>query len=111
MRKVLFLSVAAAILVGLSVPASAGSWKFDLVNNTKSTVTSFKTKEDGEWSGNWLDQKMKAGEEFEMDFGTGEGDCVVRTQITFSDESYFDYDVDYCSVKVIHIHNDELKFR
>ena len=31
-----------------------------------------------------------------MDFGTDKGDCEVRTEIRFTDGSYFDADVDYC---------------
>lgn len=109
MRRILALAVTATVLVGMSAPASAGSWKFELHNKTKSTISSFRTKEDGSWSENWLNSKVAGGETFEMDFGSDEGDCVVRTQVTFSDDSYFDYDVDYCKVKALHVYNDEIR--
>jgi hypothetical protein len=37
------------------------------------------------------------GETFDMDFGTDEGNCTVRTRITFSDKTYVVRDIDYCT--------------
>ncbi len=43
-----------------------------------------------------------------MDFGTDKGDCTVRTQIRFTDGSYFDANVDYCNVSTLYIHENKL---
>lgn len=96
MRRILALSMALAVMAS---PAFAGSWKFAMTNKSKSIITSFKTQEEGKWSSNWLSEPVSPGDEYEMDFGTSEGDCVVRTKVTFKDGSYFDYDVDYCKVE------------
>ena len=42
-----------------------------------------------------------------MDFGADLGDCAVRTEIRFTDGSYFDADVDYCKVTTLYIHEDQ----
>ena len=43
-----------------------------------------------------------------MDFGTDKGDCTVRTQIRFTDGSYFDANVNYCKVETLYIHDNRL---
>ncbi|GAB3121816.1 hypothetical protein [Novispirillum itersonii] len=106
------LFAAALLAAAAAAPsAHAGSWKFELTNKTKEAITEFRTKEDGQWSNNWLSEAVKAGDVFEMDFGTAEGDCVVRTQVIFADKSYFDYDVDYCKVNKLDVYNNEIKLR
>jgi hypothetical protein len=111
MRKMLTLAVAASALIGFAVPVMAGNWKFGVTNKASYVVTDFRTEENGEWSDNWLDSPIKPGEEFEMDFGTDEGECNVRTQVTFADGSYFDYNVDYCKVSHLNVYNDEIKWK
>jgi hypothetical protein len=46
-----------------------------------------------------------------VDFNHSDGECAVRTQINFVDDTYFDYDVDYCKVDVIIIRESELLFK
>lgn len=113
MRKLLMAGFAAASVLALSsTPAfAAGHWKFDLENASKAKVISFKTKEDGDWSDNWLDTKVEAGETYEMDFGTDKGDCTVRTRIDFSDDTYVSADIDYCNAKTITVHNDGITWK
>lgn len=110
MRTVIGALVAAMVVAGSALPAAAGNWTFGLLNNTGDTITGFRTKEDGAWSGNWLSGKVAPGDEFEMDFGTAEGECVVRTQVTFADGSYFDYDVDYCQVSNLYVYDQEIRW-
>ena len=45
-----------------------------------------------------------------MDFGTSEGDCTIRTQITFTDGSKFDANVDYCKVSTLYLYEDKLRW-
>lgn len=108
MRNYARAVAAAALVLMTAVPAQAGSWVFGLENRTNETVVGFRTKEDGAWSDNWLDTRIAPGEAFDMDFGSDEGDCVVRTQVMFADDSYFDYDVDYCKVSNLYIYSDEI---
>ena len=91
----------AMLVASLAGQAAAASWKFDLTNASAARVTSFKTQEGGEWSQNWLDVQIKPGETYEMDFGTDEGECTVRTRIWFSDETYVDGNIDYCNMSEI----------
>ena len=68
----------------------------------------FRTQENGEWSSNWISDRIQPGDTFNMDFGTSKGDCSVRTQISFDDGSKFDAPVDYCKVTNLYIHNDSI---
>lgn len=113
MRKLLVAATAVATVLAVSsTPAFAGNhWKFDLENASRAKVISFKTKEAGEWSDNWLDAKVAPGETYEMDFGTDEGDCTVKTRIDFSDDTYVSADIDYCNASKITVHNDGITWK
>lgn len=102
----------AALLVSFS-PALAQdkSWKFEVLNKGNSPVVEFRTQEDGEWSENWIDNRIEPGDTVTLDFETDEGKCKVRTQIRFTDGTYFDADVDYCKANVLEIFNDTLVWK
>jgi len=101
--------LAAGALALAAVPAHAGNhWKFNVVNKSETAAIEFRTQEDGEWSSNWIKDRIEPGDTFDMDFGTDKGDCAVRTQIRFTDGSYFDTDVDYCKVSTLYIHEHKL---
>ena len=68
----------------------------------------FRTQEDGEWSSNWISDRVEPGDTFDMDFGTDKGNCTVRTQIRFTDGSYFDANVNYCNVGTLYIFDHRL---
>jgi hypothetical protein len=95
-------------LVLLSSPAPAGEWKFKVVNRGTLPAIEFRTQEDGDWSSNWISERIEPGDSFDMDFGTDKGDCTVRTQIRFTDGSYFDANVNYCNVGTLYIHDNRL---
>jgi len=63
-------------------------WYFDVENESNGTVLEFRTREDDEWSENWLEKRMEPGDTIKLDFETDEGDCEVRTQIHLADGSY-----------------------
>jgi len=108
-RRVLTVLTAAGAIALATVPAHAGShWKFSVVNKSQTAAIEFRTQEDGEWSSNWIKDRIEPGDSFDMDFGTDKGDCAVRTEIRFTDGSYFDADVDYCKVNTLYIHEDKL---
>ncbi len=92
-----------ALSVAFTGQSFADSWKFNVVNKSSAKVLSFQTKEDGDWSKNWLGENIAPGEKFVMDFGTSEGNCSVRTHITFNDNTFVDADIDYCKVSNIYV--------
>jgi hypothetical protein len=111
MRNLIAAAGAAVLLAGLSTPAfAAKSWKFELHNNSAAQILTFRTQEDGQWSDNWLPENVKPGETYEMDFGTDEGECEVRTRISFSDDTYVDAKIDYCNANNIYVRNDDVKW-
>lgn len=108
MRNAVF--AASLVLAGslFVTPASATSWEFDLVNRSNANILSFQTREGGAWSQNWLDEIVLPGETFIMDFGTDQGDCRVRTRMDFSDGTFFEGNIDYCSVSTITVRNNDV---
>jgi hypothetical protein len=84
------------------------SLEIAVVNKSETAAIEFRTQEDGEWSSNWIKDRIEPGDSFDMDFGTDSGDCEVRTEIRFTDGSYFDADVDYCKVSTLYIHETKL---
>ncbi|GGK46823.1 hypothetical protein GCM10011322_37410 [Salinarimonas ramus] len=96
------------MMVFASAPTSATEWKFDLVNRSNANILNFATREGGSWSHNWLDEIVAPGETFIMDFGTDKGDCSVLTRMEFSDGTYFEEPVDYCSASTITVRNNEV---
>ncbi len=90
------------------VAAADKEWKFDVVNKSNVAAVEFRTQEDNEWSENWISSRIEPGDKVELDFGTDEGNCTVRTQIRFIDGTFFDADVDYCKASLLEIYNDKL---
>ncbi len=95
--------ISAALMLAFTGQSLAGSWKFNVINESSAKVLTFQTKEGGDWSKNWLGENIAPGETFVMDFGTAEGSCTVRTHITFNDNTFVDADIDYCKVSNIHV--------
>jgi hypothetical protein len=105
------LTAAATALLASLAPgdtASSGEWKFKVVNKGTLPAIEFRTQEDSEWSSNWISERVEPGDTFDMDFGTDKGNCTVRTQIRFTDGSYFDADVNYCKVNTLYIFDNRL---
>jgi len=100
----IYTRIAAVLLSGLFSMSSAyagNHWEFRIVNKSKLVADGFRTMENGQWSDNWLTSQIAPGSDWVMDFGHSDGSCVVRTQVAFTDDTYFDYDVDYCKVKTL----------
>ena len=107
-RTALGLATVAILFPFASANADSGSWKFNVVNKGNAPVVEFRTQEEGEWSENWIENRIEPGDNFELDFETSEGKCTVRTQIRIVDGSYFDADLDYCKANLLEIQNDTL---
>ncbi|MBX9861826.1 MAG: hypothetical protein K2Y42_03650 [Hyphomicrobium sp.] len=110
-RLVAKIVLPVALVSAAFAPALADSWKFDVVNKGNSPVVEFRTQEDGEWSENWVENRIEPGDTVNLDFETAEGKCAVRTQIRFVDGTYFDADVDYCKANLLEIYTDTLVWK
>jgi hypothetical protein len=91
-----------------SLALAGDHWKFNIVNQSSTAAIEFRTQENGDWSANWISDRIQPGDTFNMDFGSNKGDCEVRTQIHFADGSKFDAPVDYCKVNNLYIHDDNI---
>ena len=81
-RRVLTVMAAVGAIALATAPAHAGNhWKFSVVNKSQTAAIEFRTQEDGEWSSNWIKDRIEPGDAFDMDFGTDKGDCTVRTEM------------------------------
>lgn len=103
--------LATTLLIGaglFATAAQASDYKFDVINKGDTAAVEFRTQENGEWSKNWIRDRINSGDKFNMDFNHNDGECEVRTQITFEDGSSFDAGVDYCKVTVLTIFNDHM---
>jgi hypothetical protein len=98
--------IASASIAALAI--AGAHWKFNVINKSNTPAVEFRTQEDGEWSSNWISDRIQPGDTFNMDFGTSKGDCTVRTQIQFADGGKFDAQVDYCKVNNLYIHDDKI---
>lgn len=104
------LILAGLLAASVSVAHAKDSWEFDVVNNSSLVADGFRTQEDGKWSSNWLHKKIKPGETWTLDFGHSSGDCTVRTQVHFTDNTFFDYDVNYCDASNLYIYEHTIKY-
>lgn len=76
---------AAATLL-ISAPAAfAAGMKFDIQNSSEYIINGFYTGEDGEWSANWMDFKLSAGETANMEFNY-DGACDIEFYVTWEAE-------------------------
>jgi hypothetical protein len=96
------LAISSLILAALvsSSAFATTEYDFDLVNNSKTVIKGFETKEEGKWSDNWLDGTVKPGETFHMHWGSGDGHCVVPFRVKWADGHPADeMSVDWCKQK------------
>ena len=101
--------LAAFGLIGAPVAALAEDWIFEIKNQANATIIGFRTQESGHWSDNWINKPINVGDAYEMNFGHADGDCTVRTQIAFADDSYFDVNVNYCKINTLKIYSKSVK--
>jgi hypothetical protein len=94
-------TVRAALLAGafLASPVAMGqAGTFVVSNDSDFAVVGFQTGEGGHWSNDWIPgDAIMPGEQFQMQFTSSAGACVVPTRVMFEDGNSFEVDVDYCS--------------
>jgi hypothetical protein len=92
--------IRALLVVGALVPASqavASDYAFKLHNRSSDwTITGFYTLQDGNWSENWLDGRINAGESVRMDWNSNAGNCVVPFRVRWADYGAEDFKIDWC---------------
>ena len=103
-RRLVYLGLAVACLAS---PAMAASYKFQLHNESKYAITGFETFEDGKWS-TWTGVSAAPGETQTMDWNSSEGDCVVPFRIIYKDVETEQYQVDWCKISNIRVHDDKV---
>jgi len=111
-----FKSVAlAATLAMLSATAaSAAGMNFDIKNSSDYIITGFYTGENGEWSSNWMNFKLKGGETAAMAFNY-DGPCDIEFYVTWEaeDGSNIEGDVttiDICDANTIYFDGAEASY-
>ena len=107
----MLLGVVGTIALAGAARADTGHWKFEVENSSNSQIVEFRTQEDGEWSENWISDRIEPGDKTELDFETSEGKCTVRTQVRYTNGSYFDADVDYCKATTLEVHDDVMVWK
>lgn len=94
MRYHLLISVAALLTASA---AAASDYAFTLHNRSSGWVISgFQTFQDGRWSRNWLDSRIRAGESVAMDWHSNEGSCVVPFRVQWVDYGSEEFRIDWC---------------
>jgi hypothetical protein len=105
------LGVATSVVLTGAALADTGHWKFELENSSNNSIVEFRTQEDGEWSENWIDNRIEPGDKTELDFETSKGKCSVRTQVRYTNGTFFDADVDYCKATTLEVHDDVMVWK
>jgi hypothetical protein len=102
-----FLTSLGLIGALLVTPALAGSYKFQLHNESKYAISGFQTFEDGKWS-TWSGVNIPPGETQGMDWQSSAGDCNVPFRIIYKDIETEQYTVDWCKIGNIRVHDDSV---
>lgn len=86
-----------ACLLSMAGAATASDYAFRLHNRAEGyTINGFYTYQDGRWSDNWLDRRLKPGESVGMDWHSNEGSCVVPFRVSWDDYGADDFRLDWC---------------
>ena len=102
-----FLTAVGLAGVLVASPAWADSYKFMLHNDSKYEITGFQTYENETWS-TWSGVSIAPGDELQMDWNSSEGNCEVPFRIIYADVQTEQYNVDWCKIGNIYVHNDNV---
>ncbi len=106
-----FLRFGLAALLGSIAgqgPAFAQSdYPFRLHNRSQGwTISGFQTYQDGQWSRNWLSNRVRAGEYTNMDWHSNAGSCVVRFRVSWVDYGAQEFRADFCKLRNLYMLNE-----
>lgn len=98
MKKIgLALCLAAAASIISTMPVMASDYAFRLHNRADGyTINGFYTYQNGKWSDNWLDSRIRPGESADMDWFSNDGNCVVPFRVSWDGYGADDFKVDWC---------------
>ncbi len=94
-------SALAVLMVASLARAEQSHRTIEVINDSALKVTSYKTERNDAWSDNLLGQPVEAHAHRQVDFAVESGDCRAWTRIDFSDGTYVDADMDYCTTSQI----------
>ena len=96
MIKKIFFS--ALLIVGSASSASSRDYSFTLNNRSQGWVISgFYTFQDGQWSSNWLQSRVRAGSSMPLEWNSNSGACVVPFRVQCVDYGSQDFSVNWCT--------------
>lgn len=99
-------------LTALAAPAAAQSdYPFRLHNRSEGwTISGFQTFQGGQWSRNWLDGPIRAGQFANMDWNSNAGNCTVRFRVSWVDYGATEHQADFCKLKNVYMLNEGFRW-
>lgn len=107
-------AMAGMIATGTAAMAQDGNdWAVQFVNGSTYTVTAIHTQRtDGQWSANWVRTPIRPSQRVAMNFADpNDTRCQVLTRVTFSNEEYFQEQVDYCAKDYLVVTDEAMSSR
>jgi hypothetical protein len=93
--KRLFIAAVATLL--MSGVVNADNYNFYLHNRANGwVISSFQTKQDGQWSKNWLRGRLSPGRNIPLIWDSQSGDCRVPFRVTWIDWGSQEFTMDWC---------------
>jgi hypothetical protein len=106
MRRPLLLALALSALAQTAAFAQS-DFPFRLHNRSDGwTINGFYTFQEGQWSRNWLTQKIRAGQVANMDWNSNAGNCTVRFRVSWDDYGAQEFRADFCKLKNLYMLNE-----
>jgi len=97
LKKALLISAFFAMTVA-GPQANATDYDFTLTNATSGYVmTGFYTRENGRWSRNWLNGRVRAGQSVTMEWASADGDCAVPFRVSWEGHPDETFNMDWCA--------------
>ncbi len=82
----------------MSAPARAENYDFYLHNRSNGwVINGFYTYEDGRWSRNWLDRRIRPGSSESMLWNSQSGSCNVPFRVSWVDWGTQDFTMNWCN--------------
>lgn len=92
-----YLTAAALCLAAISTSAQASDYAFRLHNRADGyTINGFYTYQNGQWSENWLDGRIRPGQSIDLDWFSNQGNCVVPFRVSWDNYGADDFKLDWC---------------
>ena len=102
-----FLTAVCYLGITMATSALADSYKFQLHNESKYTITGFQTYEDGKWTP-WTPVDVAPGATQPMDWKSDAGACEVPFRLIYKEVQTEQYTVDWCKITGIRVHDDSV---